>query len=230
MKPEAILSRETLIARGYKVAPSISKPGKFSWSQNNGMGQVKSYSDCSDFDTEEQAWLSAQKDLEESALDSEDGTLHLRSSLANVEAQARALDASLHALQEHLLSVVKQVIKPGFVLAPRQFGRISVVAGNSRGAVNYEVAEAPTTVKFSPQHPTLARFLVNAWPLNAEGKRLSGRAGNSSRSNDGTVSLAVEICRFNLDDPSPDADILVRGVQHLLSLAKEEALKAEVEA
>lgn len=231
MKPEAIVSREALIASGYKVGPSATKPGKFGWSQSNGSGQVKCYADCMDFDTEEQAWLSAQRDIEESSTAAEHVELdQVRARIAAVEERARALDASLHALKEQLLSAVKKVIKPGFVLSYQQLGRITVAAGNCRGAMRFEIAGQPTLDKFSPHHPELARFVVSAWPLNADGKRLSGRAGNSARSGEGTVTLAVEICRFNLDDPSPGADILVRGVQHLLLLAKEEALKAEVEA
>lgn len=229
MNQEAVLNRETLIARGYKVGPSITNPGKFGWSQNNGLGQVKSYAACSDFETEAQAWASAQQDLDESFIDGDQGMLHeVRGSLVVTEARARELDASVQGLQELILSAVKKVIKPGFILEPRQIGRISVVAGNSRRAMRYEVANEPSKVKFKPNQPELAYFVVSAWPLNADGKRMSGRAGNS-RVSDDTVTLAVEICRYSLDDPSPGADILVRGVQNLLYMAREEALKAEEE-
>lgn len=218
--------REALIARGYKVGPNVTKPGKFGWSQNNGTGQVKSYASCSDFDTEEQAWASAQQDLEESFVGDDQGMLYqVRASLMMTEARARELDASLRILHDLILSTVKKVIKPGFILEPRQLGRIEVVAGNSRGAMRYEVANEPLKVKFKPNQPELAQFVVNAWPLNADGKRMSGRAGNS-RVSDDTVLLSVEVCRFNLDDPLPGSDILVRGVQNLLYMAKQEALKA----
>lgn len=130
--------------------------------------------------------------------------------------EAQAAQARFNELQKQLgdalLAVVNSRLPAGTVieLAQPVFGRVTVTAGNGRHAQAFEVAGAAQLVSLQVRAPNLSRFAVEAYPLNAQGKRLSGRAGNSSMGRGDTVTLAFHLADGRgPEDLRPANDILL---------------------
>lgn len=133
--------------------------------------------------------------------------------LEEAQAKAAALDSAMSDLKQHLTRALHRLVKAGDIITHGSFGNISVAAGNSRGAIRFEVAGPAHFQTISTHHPELVRFTVEAWPLNDAGKRLSGRAGNNSRGRTAeTVTLHVSLCHIALDETASGNDILMRAV------------------
>lgn len=140
------------------------------------------------------------------AFDRDDGVSELEDRVGQALEAAQELHAKLSAAEEELAGLLAEalgaLVKPGDVLQQyRGFGRLSVMRGNARGANAFEVVTAPRMLDLNLTHPNLSRFQVEAYPLNDDGKRLSGRAGNSRfGAPRDTVSLHVHVA----DGRGPD--------------------------
>lgn len=131
--------------------------------------------------------------------------------LEEAQAAQAALDAAVKELSDQLRRALDRMVKPGDIIDRRSFGTISIAGGNARGAQRFEVAEAPRITDVRPDYPELIRFLVSVWPLNEDGKRMSGRAGNSRTRAVETVTLCVGLCAKWADERSGN-DILAEVI------------------
>lgn len=150
----------------------------------------------------------------------------LRESLMRAQQKGRELAIEMEALRSLLQAALRSVVTVGSMLDKRKFGHASVAAGNARGARQFEVASEPRLGEISTIHPELTRFVIDAWPVNDVGKRMSGRAGNSRTRSD-TVILRVDVCRESIDDTSDGAEILMRSIQLLLDSQHQPGLPSD---
>lgn len=135
--------------------------------------------------------------------------------------EAQALHEKLSAETEQLRAVLTEalcrLVKPGDILEghSRDWGALRVMRGNARNARRYEVASAPTVVEIDVVRPELIRFRIEAYPLNTDGKRMSGRAGNSrnTHAQSDAVVLFGQICgALDFEDTRSANDILAAFV------------------
>lgn len=132
-----------------------------------------------------------------------------RMAIGNAREAREAYDAAVANLKDVLTAAVTAMVKPGMIIRPHEggFGRISVQRGNDRRCAAYEVAGPARIVKAEVLHTELTEFVVEAHPLNAAGKRMSGRAGNQGVGSKETVLLHVGLCPY-MDDRGQDVAIL----------------------
>ena len=134
--------------------------------------------------------------------------------------EAQELNDKTEALHEdlktELLKAVGVFVRPGAKLKSYAdpFGHIRVTAGNARGCQSFEVAGTPRIEELRLRHPHLTRLSVEAFPLNDDGRRLSGRAGNSSKGRSNTVTLAFYLAESRgPDDNRSGTDLVVECVR-----------------
>lgn len=123
-----------------------------------------------------------------------------------------ALDSAVEKLHAQVQRALELLVKPGDIIDRRSFGTIGIAGGNARGARRFEVAGVPRIIDLKPAVPELTRFLVSAWPLNAQGERMSGRAGNSHTRSDDTVTLCIYLCSERFDDPRSANEIFMEVI------------------
>ncbi len=159
------------------------------------------------------------------AFDQDDGITELEDSvlgaLEDAQEKGRILAAAMQELSAQLGRALAILVREGAVIDRLSFGSITVAGGNARGAQQFEIAGPARLEPVSLIHPELAKFLVDAWPLNADGKRLSGRAGNSSLARGDTVTLSVQLCQFSPDEALSGNDLLMKFVARAACAAKD---------
>jgi hypothetical protein len=129
------------------------------------------------------------------------------------QTKAAELDTAVSELRTQLHRSLSRLVKVGDIIDHRSFGRINVVSGNSRNAHRFEVASEARLREINTTHPELTKFYIEAWPVNDGGKRMSGRAGNSSRGQISDVLiLGIQLCDFSIDDRSSGNDLVMRLV------------------
>lgn len=128
----------------------------------------------------------------------------VRNAIERVEALHTELSAASAALAELLNASLGRLIKVGDVIdlddrkAPEWLWGVDVVRGNPRGARRFEVAEAPRA-QVDTAHASLTKWSCEAYRLNADGKRGSGRSHGANGSRE-TVRLRGQIAH----DHGPD--------------------------
>lgn len=126
------------------------------------------------------------------------------------------LDASTAILRTLLTLVARAQVKPGRIIetGTREFPRLHVASGNSRKARRFEVMSEPVIYDLRPNSVALTKARVDAYPINDAGKRLSGRAGNSSCAHSDMVTIHYDLCgAVAFDDKRSDAEILLDTVR-----------------
>jgi hypothetical protein len=139
-------------------------------------------------------------------------TGELRAALGTLKQHREAADAAESAVTALLLEAIGPSLKPGTIIdkASRRFGRISTVHGNDRGARRFEVIGAPS-IREIPSHPSLTRVLIDAYPLNSTGLRMSGRTSRGHAADHVRISFQLAIDR-GPDDQRPCDDMLAEAV------------------
>lgn len=144
---------------------------------------------------------------------SHDLQTQVKQALELAQAKEKELQAAMVTLVLALEPVLQARVKPGDIVDRTSFGSLSVVRGNSRNAKRFEVAGPARLEPLKLRAPELTAFRVEAWPINEQGQRLSGRAGNSRLAHAGdTVTLEIQLCRFGFDDLTSGNDLLLREV------------------
>ncbi|HJV96657.1 MAG TPA: hypothetical protein VJ608_11500 [Albitalea sp.] len=166
------------------------------------------------------------------AFDEDDGITAMEedvlAALEEAQSVREKLDAACEVLTVKLTKALRILLRPGMVLKKHgsDFGVVSVAHGNARGASHFEVVTEPRISKLEIVHPSLTQFVVDAYPLNAEGKRMSGRAGNArgyaGRDTD-TVSLSVYLCADMGPDDQRSCNDRVAETIHRAAIAELQA-------
>lgn len=162
--------------------------------------------------------------------DHDDGVTVLEESilatLEKTQELARTLAAYQNDLGRSLTMSLMRLVQPGTVLQRHgdEFGRVYVMHGADRRAQRFEVTTQPRIGRLNLDDPHLSTFIVDAYPLNEQGKRLSGRAGNpksyAGRRDKDTVALEVTLVPERFEEDRLGNDILMDFVRRA-ALAKE---------
>lgn len=145
--------------------------------------------------------------------------------LEDLQQQQIAFEAAQAELSDMLQDVMRRLLPPGTVIkrSRHPFGAVNVIRGTARGARDFEVASLPTIAALNLRHPNLSGFVVEAFPLNENGKRLSGRAGNSSVGSRDTLTLSFRVSdgMQGPDDLRSGNDLVAEVARHVASLGGE---------
>lgn len=135
------------------------------------------------------------------------------------------LSATKVALATKIIDAAKLLLPITSIIDRRDWS-FNLAGGNARGSHRFEVASDPRSVNLSLMHPSLSTFLIDAWPLNVAGQRMSGRAGNTKSyargRNTDTVVLSVYVndARGIADERSSN-DIFIEMIRRAALTLKE---------
>lgn len=133
----------------------------------------------------------------------------------------QTFEAAQAELADQLTALAAKLVPAGSVLrnGRHPFGSVNLLRGNARGATEFEVVSAPALGALNVRHPNLTAFVVDAYPLNAAGERLSGRAGNASVGSGDTVTLGFRLSDGRgPDDSRSGNDMVVEVARHVALL------------
>lgn len=138
--------------------------------------------------------------------------------LERAQELARTLACYENDLGRAITLALMRLVGPGTIIGRHrgEFGRVHVAHGADRRAQRFEVVTPPHLIQLKLDAPHLSVFSVDAYPLNEDGKRLSGRPGNTrsyaSRKNDDTVALHIELVAERFEESRLENDIFTEFI------------------
>lgn len=131
--------------------------------------------------------------------------------------RARAAEREAESrVKAALLDAFAQALKPGAIVSKPwrggAFGAISTVNGNDHNASSFEIVGKPG-IREIPPHPCLTKVYVDAYPLNAGGKRLSARTARGHLADH--ARIAITLARDGgPDDTRSSTELLLAAIEY----------------